>query len=561
MVNQKRIESLLRLGIGILLIVILNQLAGIFPMRLDLTEEKRYSVTPATRALLSDLQETVYVEVFLEGEMPAGFKRLRKAIGETLSQFDYYADGLVKVNFIDPSSALNEKARNEYFRSLVQRGLQPTNLSYKRDGNKTEKLIFPGAIISYYGQEVPVTLLKGSQSATSEERLNQSIEGLEYELSNAIRILSNDRRKTIALIQGHGEPDSLNLAGLTNALLEKYDVFNVDMSTGDKDLRRYDALVFPKPTTAFAPREKYQIDQYIMNGGKTLFFVDALRVNMDSASGEGTFAFPYELELDDMFFKYGVRVNRDYVQDIVCGEYPIVAGNMGDQAQIRMLPWPFFPMVNNFGNHPIVKNLDAISMKFVSTIDTVKADGIEKIPLLKTSQYTMVNQAPVKVAFNELRKNLDPERFNQGSKNVAYLLKGKFTSIFKNRILPKGINKGLFKETGVETSILICSDGDMIRNEFSLKDGSPMELGLSSYSQMKFANKDFVMNAVDYMLNDQGLIVSKNKSFAIRPLDKVKVANEKLKWQLINLVLPIVLMILYGILRAYWRKKKYASFK
>lgn len=561
MVSHKRIESLLRLGIGILLIVILNQLAGLFPARLDLTEEKRYSVTPATRALLNDLQEVVYVEVFLEGEMPAGFKRLRKAIEETLSQFDYYADGLVKVDFIDPSSALNEKARNEYFRSLIERGLQPTNLSYKRDGNKTEKLIFPGAIVSYYGQEVPVTLLSGSQSATAEERLNQSIEGLEYELANAIRILANDRRKTVALIQGHGEPDSLNLAGLTNALLEKYDVFNVDLSTEDKDLEKYDAVIFPKPTTTFSQKEKYQIDQYIMNGGKTLFFVDALRVNMDSASGEGTFAFPYETGLDDMFFKYGVRINRDFVQDIVCGEYPIVAGNMGDQAQIRMLPWPFFPMVNNFGNHPIVKNLDAVSMKFVSTIDTVKADGIEKVPLLKTSQYSMVNQAPVKVAFNELRKNLDPERFNHGSKNVAYLLKGEFTSIFRNRILPKGIKTSGFKDSGKETSILICSDGDMIRNEFSLKDGSPMELGLSPYSQMKFANKDFVMNAVDYMLNDQGLIVSKNKSFAIRPLDKVKVANEKLKWQLINLVLPIVLLIIYGVLRAYWRKKKYASFK
>lgn len=561
MVNHKRIESLLRLGIGILLVVILNQLAGLFSARLDLTEEKRYSVTPPTRALLDDLQDVVYVEVFLEGEMPAGFKRLRKAIEETLSQFDYYADGLVQVSFIDPSSALNEKARNEYFRSLIGRGLQPTNLSYKRDGNKTEKLIFPGAIVSYYGQEVPVTLLKGSQSATAEERLNQSIEGLEYELANAIRVLSNDRRKTVALIQGHGEPDSLNLAGLTNALLEKYDVFNVDMSTGDKDLSRYDALIFPKPTTTFSQAEKYHIDQYIMNGGKTLFFVDALRVNMDSASGEGTFAFPYETGLDDMFFKYGARINRDYVQDIICGEYPIVAGNMGDQAQIRMLPWPFFPMVNNFGNHPIVKNLDAVSMKFVSTIDTVKAEGIEKIPLLKTSQYSMVNQAPVKVAFNELRKNLDPERFNHGSKNVAYLLKGKFTSIYKNRILPNGISKGGFKELGEETSILICSDGDMIRNEFSLKDGTPMELGLSPYSQMKFANKEFVMNAVDYMLNDQGLIVSKNKSFAIRPLDKVKVANEKLKWQLINLVLPIVLLIAYGVLRAYWRKKKYASFK
>ncbi len=221
MVRKKKIESLLSMGIGIMLILILNQLAAIFPVRLDLTEDRRYSVAPATRALLNGLQETVHVEVFLEGEMPAGFKRLRKAIKGTLSQFDYYADGLVQVDFTDPSAALNEKARNEYFRSLLQRGLQPTNLSYKRNGSKTEKLIFPGAIVTYYGQEVPVTLLKGSRSASPEERLNQSIEGLEYELANAIRILANDRRMSVALIKGHGEPDSLNLAGLTNALLEK----------------------------------------------------------------------------------------------------------------------------------------------------------------------------------------------------------------------------------------------------------------------------------------------------------------------------------------------------
>lgn len=560
MVNKKRLLSVLKLGIGLMCVLILNQIMAIYPIRIDLTEEQRYTMSPATEELLISLQEPVFVEVFLEGEMPSGFKRLRNGIEETLSQFEYSANGKVIFEFKDPSLAKSQKAKNEYFRSLVKRGLQPTNLSYKRDGNKTEKLLFPGAILTYLGQEHPITLLKGSQSASSEERLNQSIEGLEYEFASAIRILSNDRRKNVALLQGHGEPDSLNLAGLTNSLLEKYNVFNVDLSNPNRQLSRYDAVIFPKPTTAFSAQEKYRVDQYIMNGGKALFFIDALRVNMDSASGDGTFAFPYDLNLDDLFFKYGVRLNKNYVQDIVSGEFPIVAGNMGNQPQIRMLPWPFFPMVNNFGDHPIMKNMDAVALKFVSTLDTVKATGIEKTVLLKTSQYSLVSQPPVKVAFNELRKNLDPKRFNHGEQNVAYLLQGKFQSLYKNRILPKGVEDRSFKDKGVESSILICADGDIIRNEFGLKDGTPLELGLNPYTQIKHGNGDFVMNTLDFMLSDKGLMTSKNKELKIRPLDRVKVADEKLKWQLINLLLPILFIVLYGVIRAYLRKKKYTKF-
>lgn len=554
-------QNILQLGIGLVIIIILNQLVGMYPMRWDLTEEKRYSISPATKEVLNSLREPVYITVYLDGEMPAEFKRLRKAISETLDQFTYYSDKKVKFNFTDPSVAKSTKARNEYYGSLMNKGLQATNLNYSKDGVKVEKWIFPGAIVSYYGQEIPVTLLKGNKGASAEERLNQSIEGLEYELANVIRSLSTDRRKSVGMVLGHDEPDSLNLAGLTGVILDKYDLFKVDLPNRKESLSRYDAIVLPKPTTAFSAREKYLIDQYIMNGGKVLLFIDALRVNMDSASGEGTYAFSYDLGLDDMLFKYGVRINQNFVQDIFSGDFPIVAGMMGDQPQIRMLPWPFFPIINTYANHPITKNLDAVQVKFASTIDTVKADGVEKIPLLMTSQYSLISSAPVKVAFNELQKNLDPKRFNAGSQVISYLLKGNFTSIYKNRILPKAVNKSGFKESSVETSILVCADGDMIRNEFDLKSGAPLELGLSSYNQQKFANADFVMNALDFMLNDQGIIMSKNKEVQIRPLDKVKVADEKIKWQAINLVLPILVLIIFGTGRYYLRKRKYANFK
>lgn len=557
---NKRIH-ILQFLIGLMVIVIVNQLIARFPFRIDLTEEKRYSISDASKEVLQSLSEPVYVEVFLEGEMPAGFKRLQSAIKETLDQLNYYSDDQIIYAFRDPSIAKSTKARNEYFRSLMQRGLQPTNLNYTRDGNKTEKLIFPGAIINCYGQEQAVLLLKGNKGATAEEQLNQSIEGIEYELVSAIRNLSTEVRKNVALILGHNEPDSLNLAGLTGALAEKYNVFKVDLPERTSDLLRYDAIILPKPTTAFEESEKYLLDQYIMNGGKALFFIDALRVNMDSASGDGTYAFPYELNLDNMLFKYGVRINRNFVQDVFSGEFPIVAGMTGDQPQIRMLPWPFFPNINTFGDHPVTKNLDVLQMKFVSTIDTVKADGVDKIPLLMTSQYSMVSASPVKVAFNELQKNLDPQRFNAGSQVVSYLLKGHFTSLYKNRILPKGVDKTTFKGDGEEAAILVCSDGDMIRNEFDLQSGEPLELGLSPYNGQKFANGDFVLNALDYMLNENGIITSKSKEIKIRPLDKVKIGEEKLWWQLFNLLLPILLLVLYGVLRVYLRKRKYANFK
>jgi ABC-2 type transport system permease protein len=560
MVNNRRTENFLRLLIGLVLVVILNQLVAKFPMRFDLTDEKRFSISKASESLLKNLDDVVYIEVYLDGELPSGFKRLKKSIKETLEEYSYYAGDNIEYKFIDPSIAKSTKARNEFYQSIAQKGIRPTNLAFNKDGNKTEKLIFPGAVVNYFGSEKAVMLLKGNQSASSEERLNQSIEGIEFELSNAIRILASDQRKSIGLIQGHGEPDSLNIAGLNNALLEKYDVFKVNLPNRNNSLDRFDAIIIGKPVYGFTEQEKYKIDQFIVKGGRALFFLDALHVNMDSASGEGTIALPYNLNLNDMLFKYGIRMNQNYVQDIVSGNYPIVAGNMGNQPQVRMLPWPFFPVINTFGNHPIVKNMDAITVKFVSNIDTVKAVGIKKTPLMFSSQYSRVVNPPVRVSFNDLRNDLNPEIFTSGPQAISYLLEGNFTSMYKNRILPKGINKSTFKVNGSASGIVVVADGDMIRNEFSLKTGEPLELGVDPFSTTTYANKDFILNALEYLLNDQGLITAKSKEIKIRPLDKVKVANEKLKWQLINILLPLILLVIYGIVRFYMRKRKYANF-
>jgi ABC-2 type transport system permease protein len=294
-----------------------------------------------------------------------------------------------------------------------------------------------------------------------------------------------------------------------------------------------------------------------MNGGKAMFFIDALRINMDSLGQQGNFAFNYDHKLDDLFFRYGVRINPDLVQDIYSGAYPIVVGSMGDQPQIEMMPWPFFPVINKFGNHPIVKNLDAIYTRFLSSIDTVKAIGIRKTPLMLTSQYSRKLSVPVHVNVNDLHKDMNPSVMNKGPINVAYLLEGKFNSLYKNRFLPENAIKSSFKEQSVPNKIIVCSDGDLVRNEINNKNGQPFPLGYDPMTKNNFANKDFVTNALDYLLDENGIISAKKKEIKLRPLDKVKIREAKAKWQLINLTSPLILVVVFGLFRFFVRKRRY----
>lgn len=549
----------MKLGIGLLVIGLLNILAGQYFFRIDLTEEKRYTITDATKETLRGLEDVVYIDVYLEGDFPAGFKRLQNAIRERLEEFRVYGGNNIQFKFVDPSQAENAKARNEFYLTLADKGIQPTNLFATEDGKKIEKLIFPGAIVAYEGEESAVMLLKGNQSATPEERLNQSIEGIEYEIIAAIRKLSVTTKKKVALIEGQGELDSMHIAGMTNMLLQNYEVFHVNLPQKES-LEAYDAIVVAKPDTTFTEADKYKIDQFIMQGGKALFFIDAMRVNMDSAGENGTYAFPLSLNLEDMFFRYGVRINNNLLQDLNAGAHPVVTGFLGDQPQIRLLPWPFYPIINYFGQHPIVKNLDAVYTRFVSSIDTVKADGIRKTPLLYTSKYSRTLAAPVRVNLNDLR-DVVPENFQNGPFPVAYLLEGAFSSLYKNRILPQGINKAEFRAEGVPSKILVIADGDFIKNDVNPQNLSPYELGYDPYMQVSFANKDLLMNAMSYFLDDAGIISARTKEIKIRPLDKLKLNQDKLKWQLINLILPVVIVLLYGIGRYYYRKRKFTHFK
>ena len=542
---------------GIMLVVVLNLLADRYFFRLDLTEEKRYSLKEPTMDLLSQLDDDVYIEVFLAGELNAGFTRFQKSMEETLTEFRIASGNRIQYAFTDPQSAMSQKAQGEFIGELVSKGITPMNVIDNRGGQRSERLVFPGVIIHYGGFEKGVMLLKGNRGGNSDQVINQSIEGLEYELANTIYQLVNSDRKRIGLLNGNGELDSLLIASFNNALLDRYDVFKVDLRR-KKQIENYDLLIILKPVEAFSTLDKFKLDQYVMRGGRLLLLLDRMDAVMDSASRQDYFAFPYELNLDDLLFRYGIRINPDLIQDRVSARFPVVTGMIGNRPQMTPMDWPFFPLINQYAVHPITRNLDASLLRFTCSLDTVKAEGIIKTPLMFTSPNARRLGAPVRVSVNDLRSNADPLQFQSGLIPVGYLLEGKFSSLFEDRFLPAGAEDEEIIERSDPTQIIVVSDGDLARNEVNPRSGQPQQLGFDPVSSYTFANQDLLLNMVAFLM-EEGLINVRSKEVKLRPLNKNKVEEERLYWQILNLVAPIVLLVVYGIVRAVLRKRKFTK--
>lgn len=557
--NSKKTGDLLLLANGLVILIMANLLASRYFFRLDLTEENRYSIHSSTREMLSTLDDEVYVEVFLEGELNAGFRRFQRSIRETLEMFRIYSDNKVQYSFTDPATALSQKARQEFMAALAAKGIQPTNVIDTRDGDRIEKIIFPGVIVSYGGAEKGVMLLKGNKAATPEEEINQSIEGIEFELASAIYKLAEPDPRQVGLVSGHGELEGASIASFQDALAELYHVRRANLR--DQALSTFDVLVIAKPTRPLPAADKYALDQYIMGGGKVLFLLDKLDASMDSTRQANYFAFPIDIQLDDQLFRYGVRINPDLVQDRYAARYPVITGERQDGTpQINLMEWPFFPLINSFADHVITHNLDRVLTRFVSSIDTVKAEGVSKIPLLLTSKYSRTLSAPVNVNINELRSDLSVDQFTEQSIPVAYLLEGKFTSLYKNRFLPEGADRKTFMEESAATSLIVVSDGDLARNDVNRRTGQPLPLGFDPFANYTFANQDLLLNMIAYLADENGLIRARNKEIRIRPLDREQIAAEKLRWQLINLGIPLVFLAAFGVVRFYVRRRKFANF-
>ncbi len=556
--KSKKTGDLLLLANGIALVVVLNMLASLYFFRIDLTEEQRYTIKEPTRQLLSELTDDVFIEVYLEGDLNAGFQRLQRSVRELLEEFRITSNNRIQFTFTNPEMALGKQAQSEFMQDLAERGVSPLSVIDTKGGERIEKIIFPGAIIEADGFETSVMLLKGDRTLGADQVLNQSIEGLEYEFASAIYKLTNTNRKKIGLLTGHGELDSLEIASLNNALLDQFEVRKVDI-TRRATIEGYDAIIVAKPRFTFSERDKFKLDQYVMRGGKLLLMIDKMDAAMDSASREDYFAFPYDLNLDDLLFRYGVRINPDLIQDRVAARYPIVTGQIGGQPQIVQMDWPFFPLVNSYADHSITRNLDASFLKFASSIDTVKAVGVRKQLLLSTSPASRAIGSPVNVSANSLR-SLDPALLSQGPIPVAYLLEGRFASLYKSRFVPEGIVAEKVVEESEDAKIIVVSDGDLARNNVNGRTGQPQQLGLDPISNYTFANEGLILNMLAYLTEEEGLIIARNKEVKIRPLDKEKISAERMFWQLLNIVLPLVLLAGIGLVKDQLRKRRYTKF-
>jgi ABC-2 type transport system permease protein len=559
--NNKRAD-ILNLLLSLIIILLINVISQYAFKRFDLTSEKRFTLSEATTEMLKNLDDVVFVRVYLEGDFPAGFKRLRNATKEMLDEFRAIAGDNIQYEFIDPSANPDERERNALYAQLTKQGIQYTNLEYREGESKSEKIIFPGAIISFKEREAPVQILKSQIGVAPEMMLNNSIQQLEYELANTIRKLSSEKVSTVAFIEGHGELDSLHTADIMKTLSEYYDVRRVKINEQLKALQNIDAIVIAKPDSLFSEKDKFIIDQFIMDGGKSLWLIDRTDANMDSLNRSPNYmALTKDINLDDMLFNYGVRINTNLVQDIQAVPIPIVVGYIGNQPQQKFFPWFYFPLIMPYAKHPIVNNLNAIKAEFISTIDTVGAKNIRKTPLLHSSKYTKLLPAPVRVSINMLREEPKMEQFNKSYQTLAVLLEGEFESNFKNRLAPEltSSNQISFREKGVATKMIVVADGDIIKNQIQYSTGRAMPLGYDKYTNEVYGNKNFILNAMNYLLDDSGLIGARSKEIKLRLLDVNKLKKERARWQFLNVVIPLLLVVLYGVIRFYWRKRKYTS--
>ena len=564
--------------VTVVIVVVINVIGSYVFTRFDLTSEKRYTLSPTTKEILNKLDDYVYFKVYLEGDFPAGFKKLRRETKEMLDEFRAYSK-YIDYEFINPSESTDAAERNDTYKQLYQAGLNPTDVVVKNsDGSSKQMVIWPGALVSYRNNtEIAIDLLENQLGQSSENALNASMQNLEFRLIDAVKKVTRLTKPNIAVIEGHGELDEQDVYDIAQTLAQNYNVGRVEINgkidalihrtqNEDRDVKAFpsfDAIIIAKPTQPFDERDKFLIDQYIMHGGKVLWLVEPVLATMDSLqSQESTIGLEQDLNLDDMLFKYGVRLNRDLLLDLTCASLPIRTGQVAGQPQLEFFRWFYFPLLQAASNQPMVRNMNAIKADFVSSIDaTTSANGISQIPLLKTSDYTKVSGAPVFITLAMLRQTPDKRMFSSKGKNVAYLLKGSFPSLYANRIPQEIVDDQAtdFMEESVPTAMIVVADGDIIRNQIDIRTRRPLPLGFDQYTQNTYANKEFIENAISYLVDGEGLIDIRSRELKVRLLDMTKIEQERTKWQVINTLLPIAIIIALGFVMALIRKKKYSK--
>ncbi|HHB77640.1 MAG TPA: gliding motility-associated ABC transporter substrate-binding protein GldG [Saprospiraceae bacterium] len=562
--NKRR--SLLNYVLFLGVLLLLNIIGNYYYGRLDLTEEKRFTLTKATKKLLKSLDNDVTVEILLDGEFPAGFKRLQKATKEILQDFRSQSS-YVHFYFNDPNVG-SVKEINETRKALAERGISPVRLMVKDKTGSSEKQIYPVAVVHYGTRALIVNLLENSNPSLNPEiALNNSISLLEYKLASAIQKLKLRSKPNIVFVQGHGELPPIAFQDLEKSLSVNANVDIANLDTMITLPQQIDVVLIAKPQVAFSEKEKFVLDQYIMNGGKVIWMIDKLVVSLDSLGRNGKYVpYDYQLNLDDQLFKYGTRIKPNMVLDLECARIPLRVGQVGNAPQLDLFGWYYWPTILPAGTHPIVKSLDRVWIRFGSTIDTIRTKTpIKKTILLASSKYSRTQFIPTEISFEILRYPPKPEKFNKGPQPMAVLLEGVFPSLYEDRVsqeMQQGLDslKIKVKSRSVSTKMIVISDGDLIRNEADYRSNTSLPLGVNRFEKtgITYANKDFILNAVEYLLEDKGIISARSKDVKLRLLDTVKAEKEKTKWQLFNIVLPLVLLLIGGFLFNYLRKRRYA---
>lgn len=553
--------------IAIIALVVINYIASVVHARYDLTSEKRYTLSTPTKNLLNGLKEPVNITVFLEGDMPAGFKQLSNSSRELLEEFRELSRNNINIKFERPGEGLSDTARAAYISYISDTlGIKPTNVKVtaKAGEAQEERLVYAGAIVSSGARNLPVNFLQGQSLTGGYESLNNAEALLEYKFANAIDKITRDSVPVIGYLIGNGQPLTYNVYDLIeNTLKPDYGFGFLPIDSVQVIPQDFDALMIVKPTSGFTDDQKLKLDQYVMNGGKVIWMIDKLYAEMDSLMRkQGDFiAFDRNLNLDDLLFKYGVRINSDLLQDLQAEKIPLVVGNYGNQPQMQLVPWPYFPLLSNYNDHPISKNLDNVLSIFPNSMDTVVADGVKKTYLLSSSQSARILSTPAMVSLNSVQTEADLRTFTKSNVPVAVLLEGKFSSLYSNRI-PVAVAQRMqamgqpFKNRSEENSMIVVADADIVTNVFTQEEG-PLPMGYNQFTQVQHANKDFLLNCIEYLVNPKGVLEARSKDIALRLLDPKKVEQEKTTWQLVTVAVPVLLVLAGAVLYQFLRKRKY----
>jgi ABC-2 type transport system permease protein len=540
-------------------ILAINLIGSLRFVRLDLTSERRYTLTEATRDMLRELDDIVYFRVYLEGDFPAGFRKLRNETREMLDEFRAYSEH-IHYEFINPAGTGDRKQVQRYQDMLIDKGLQPAQIQIRSDDASTQQLIFPGALLSYRGREVPLQLLQDQVGLSTDEVLHYSAQALEYKLASSIYSLTRRQKERIAFLHSHQTLDAAHLADISASLSQLYELEFASLDDGLDQLSDYKAIMVAKPRQAFSEKEKLIMDQYLMQGGNMLWLIDPVFAEMDSlAQSPETVGLAWPLNLDDFFFNYGLRLNADLLQDLNAAPLPVTTGFVGSRPQISLLSWYFFPLLRPASDHPVVRNLNLVRTEFVSSLDTAETAGVVKTPLLSTSAYSRSLQVPVRISLDILRQAPDEKAFAGPPRTAAMLLEGGFRSLFTNRLIPEDVLPTGYapRETSEDAAIIVIADGDVIRNQFG-GNGQVLPLGYDRYSGETFGNKEFILNAVNYLADDSGLIQARARDIRLRMLNKSLMNQQKSGVQIMNLFLPLLLVAALGMCNLFIRRRRFS---